>query len=190
MARSVSMAGVQARHHADRQSGPGRDATRFVLDGAPEVVVIQLRGPQVGGNPAHHGNPDVDLADGRLDAVDDVARRFQLTQASPGRGKVELDPGQQLSELVVELAGDARSLLLAHLFQTFGQRPERVGVRERYLVCHLKTCNTDRRCRAVVSVKVPWAPGLGLRCGKSRDNERRWSFDLNGAALMRPPSTP
>ena len=63
-----------------RDAGNRRHAPRFVFDRAAKVAVIQPRRTQAGGDAAHHRDAEVDLPDGRLQSVDDVARRFQLAQ--------------------------------------------------------------------------------------------------------------
>jgi hypothetical protein len=68
-----------------------------------------------------HRDTEVDLSDSRLESIDDVAGCFELAEAA-GRGdEIELDAGEQLAKLIVQLAGDARPLFLAHLFETLRQ---------------------------------------------------------------------
>jgi hypothetical protein len=51
-----------------------------------------------------------------LEAIDDFALNRCVAKAADRRGKIQLDPGEELTELVVELARDARALLFPHLF--------------------------------------------------------------------------
>jgi len=98
-----------------------RDPARLVLDRAAQITMVECRRPQIGGDPADHGDPDVDLTHRRLQLVDHVARRLQLLEAPQRRGEIELDPREQLAQLVVQLAGNPRALLLAHPLDTLRQ---------------------------------------------------------------------
>jgi hypothetical protein len=64
---------------------------------------------------------EIDLANRRLQPIDDVARCLQLAQAARGGNEIELDAGKQLAQFVMELARDAGPLFLAHLLEAFGQ---------------------------------------------------------------------
>ena len=89
-----------------------------------QIAVIEGSRAQVRGNAAHHGNGDIHLADGRLEAIGHVARCLQLTQA---RGPSPRNPAlirSTVVQLVVQLAGDARALFFAHLFDAFGERAQ------------------------------------------------------------------
>jgi len=96
--------------------------------------MIELRRTQVGGDASYERNAKVDLTDGGLDAIDDVAGRLEFAKAAQRGGEVEFDAGEQLTELVVQFARDARSLFLAHLLDAFGQRSQLVGIERRRLI--------------------------------------------------------
>ena len=113
---------VDARRDRHRDAGDRRHAPRFIFDGAAKVAMIEARRTEPGGNPPHHRDAEIDLADGRLQAIDDVAGRLQLAEPADGRHEIELDAGEQLAELVVQLARDARPLFFAHLLETLRQR--------------------------------------------------------------------
>ena len=89
---------------------------------AAKIPVVQPRRAQSRGNSPHHRDAEVDLADRRLQAVHNVAGRFQLAKTSDGGDEIELDAGQQLSELVVQLARNTCPFFLAHLLDTLRQR--------------------------------------------------------------------
>ena len=85
------------------ESRPGGDAPGLVLDGAAEVAMVERRRPQVAGDPPDHRDADVDLADGRLQLVRDVARDLQLLHSAHGGREIELDTGQELPQLIMKL---------------------------------------------------------------------------------------
>jgi hypothetical protein len=78
--------------------------------------MIERGRTKVGRNATDHRYADVDLAHRRLQLVDHVAGRLQLLQPAQRRSEIELDAGEQLPEFVVQLAGEAGALFLAHPF--------------------------------------------------------------------------
>ena len=75
--------------------------------------MIQRGRPQVGGDPLHRREADLDQTDQRLDAIDRLTVDPLLPQRARRPRQLELDGGQCLAELIVQLAREAGPLLLA-----------------------------------------------------------------------------
>src|SRR5688572_12769758 len=102
-----------------------------MVHGSPEVALVKRLRAQVIGDAANCGDRQIDVHHGRLDTLDDIRRRLLLFELLDSAGEAELDAGEQLSELVVQLAGDARPLELPHLLEALGQSAQllrRTGV--------------------------------------------------------------
>ena len=85
------------------------DASAFALDGvernaALNGVAEKLTCVEGDVFAALCGMPGIGLV--AVEAVDDVAGRFQLVQPADGGGEIELDAGQQLAKLIVQLMGE------------------------------------------------------------------------------------
>ncbi len=88
--------------------------------------MIQRGGTQIRGDSPDRRDPDLDEADERLQAIDDHRSELLFVDFGAGAAELELDGGQRLAELVVELARQRGALLLtrrlyarrepAHLF--------------------------------------------------------------------------
>jgi hypothetical protein len=119
------------------------------------------RRTEIARDAADHGDGEVHLSDGRLQPVDDIARCLELVQAADGRGKIEFDPRQELSELVVQLAGDPGALRLAHLFDALGQR-SKMSLRDGHELAVEPLTRLARlpRRRRRVSVCLTQYPGI------------------------------
>jgi uncharacterized protein with von Willebrand factor type A (vWA) domain len=113
--------------------------------------MIEAGRTEAGRNPPHHRDAEIDLADGRLQAIHDVAWRLQLAESADGRHEIELDAGEQLTELVVQLACDARPLFFAHLLEALRQRGIEIGARGEWQFQAACTCNTAAPFRACLS---------------------------------------
>ena len=116
--------------------------------------MVEAGGTQPGRNPPDHRDAQIDLADRGLQAVHDVAGRLQLAQAARRGDKIELDTGEQLAELVVELPRDAGPLLLAHLLEAFGQGRIKFLIRRQRKLQAACTFNTSGGFRGCVSAFV------------------------------------
>ena len=93
----------------------------------PEV--IQPRRTQPGGDPAHHCDAEINLPDRRLQPIDDIARCLEFTEPSDGGDEIQLDAGEQLAQLVVQLPRDPGALFFTHLLETLGQGRVQINVR-------------------------------------------------------------
>ena len=122
----IELAGVGAMGFG----GPDllRHPSGFVLDRAAEIAVVEAGWPQAGRDSPHHRDAQIDLSDGRLHSIDDITGRLELAQAAHCRHEIELDARQKLAELVMQLARDARTLLLAHLLESLGKGGIQVGI--------------------------------------------------------------
>jgi hypothetical protein len=120
--RGLGVDGIgDARGDRHRHAGNHGHSPRFVLDGTPKVAVIEAGRPQPRGDATNHRDAEVDLADGGLQPIDDVTGRFQFVQPPRGAREIELDAGEQLTQFVVQLAGNPRPFFLAHLLEAFGE---------------------------------------------------------------------
>ena len=101
--------------------------------------MVQCRRPQVCGDPLYRCEADLDQADQRLDAIDRLAIDALLPQRAGGPRQFELDGGQRLAKLVMQLAREIRPLFFARrlyarrqLTQLLFRLPQR-----RFTLCHV-----------------------------------------------------
>ncbi len=95
------------------QARPGSERHRLPPDRCRQTQMIQRGGAQIRGDSLHRRDPDLDKADERLQAIDDRRSEVLLLDLRAGAAEFELDGGQRLAELVVQLARQRGALLLA-----------------------------------------------------------------------------
>jgi hypothetical protein len=85
--------------------------------------MIQRGGTEVGRNPLHAFDADLGQSDQRLQPIDPVREALLLEQRNETR-QLELDGGECLTELVVQLASEHFPLFLASHLQARGKLPQ------------------------------------------------------------------
>ena len=86
--------------------------------------MVKRRRPQRGRQPADRFGRQVDAADHRLEEVDHGRLELQRDQTANRSREIDLQGGQRLSELVVQLARDAGPLGLARRQEPGGECPQ------------------------------------------------------------------
>ncbi|HEU5259424.1 MAG TPA: hypothetical protein VFU28_25735 [Vicinamibacterales bacterium] len=113
------------RHGDTRHRG---HTARFIFDGAAKIAVVETWRTQARGNAAHHRDAQIDLPDGRLEPIDNISGRLEFAQPPDGGYEIQLDAGEQLAQLVVQLACDPGALFFTHLLETLGQGGIQINV--------------------------------------------------------------
>ena len=126
--RAILQLALPLRAQAAPDAGSRLELRGFPLNCLGQSKVIEHRRPQVGGDLPHRLDADLDQADQRLQLVDELNPRLRIALSELGHQphELQLQAGQHLPELVVQLAREPRPLFLARRFQTQRQGVEPV----------------------------------------------------------------
>jgi hypothetical protein len=113
------------RHGDTRHRG---HAARFIFNGPAEIAVVQTWRTQARRNASHHCDAQIDLPDGRLEPIDNISGRLEFAEPTDGGPEIQLDAGEQLTQLVVQLACDSGALFFTHLLDALGQGGVQIDV--------------------------------------------------------------
>src|SRR6185436_393797 len=100
----------------------GLELDGLPLNGGDEAEIVEDTGPQLGRDAAHALDNGVDAPGCGAQPLGNRARGFGAVGGESG--KIELEAGERLAELVVDLARDARALLLPDVLQIDGERAQ------------------------------------------------------------------
>src|SRR5262249_27702669 len=112
--------------HIDARDG--RHAFGLMLYRPSEISMIQLRRTQPCRDPAYRRDAEIDLSNGRLEAVDDICGCLDLAQTPNHGTEIQFDAREELAKLIVQVPGGARALLFAHLLDSLRQRAQRIRI--------------------------------------------------------------